>query len=749
MNIVTGIKILRKVDFLFRWLLRSIYIKNEIKVLRTKNNAEDDYIEAAYIINLERQPNRWKQFKKEANYQKVEGNKSLLEFCHRVSAVDGKNLTLDNFLYYEVEKTYNLKDQYYVDPDPKLLSIIKEKDIDVNMTPEEVAVALSHIKVWQRIVDEEKSYSLVLEDDVFFEKMFANQLNQVWQELPNRRDDGFKFDLLYLSYREVDRGAEKVYFSENLNRPIRGLWWLSGYVLSYSGAKKLLRELPVKGPVDLWMNHQFDKLDVYGTMNSIIYQRVDLESNNNYSILPVLSQIGVQSDKAHLILEQKKGKNPVFVIGLDYIGTNNLDSALSLLGYRCCNGKWGKLSNNIEQLIDRNEPLLFDAYINIKSVINNYKKLDKLYPEAVFILTTINLDNCVEKFYRYSTILSQYQTKADDVYKKHADEILEYFKGRNKKLLTINIYAENNWQTLCKFLGCDIPSHPFPQNDSSENFPDHLTQTPHKSIPIDFRAIKILEHDVHPWIIPFEKLSSFGVLFEKQHGSKIGSFKSILIDEFNSFNESQWTLLENSFPSNLAIFQRKNFILTGNQGFQMNLVKEKSKNRDYSSASIASVPSYQFGRFEVEMKPAKIDGVITAFFLHRNDPWQEVDIEIMGNDTTKILVNVYFNPGENGVKYNYGNRGTPMLIDLGFDASDNFHKYTIDWEPHELRWFVDEKLIHVRSTWEPTPIPQLHMNVHCSIWSSKSVALAGELYDFNLPTYSQVTKIGIHEWAAK
>jgi beta-glucanase (GH16 family) len=121
----------------------------------------------------------------------------------------------------------------------------------------------------------------------------------------------------------------------------------------------------------------------------------------------------------------------------------------------------------------------------------------------------------------------------------------------------------------------------------------------------------------------------------------------------------------------------------------------------------------------------------------------------MGNDTTKILVNVYFNPGENGVKYNYGNRGTPMLIDLGFDASDNFHKYTIDWEPHELRWFVDEKLIHVRSTWEPTPIPQLHMNVHCSIWSSKSVALAGELYDFNLPTYSQVTKIGIHEWAAK
>ena len=35
------------------------------------------------------------------------------------------------------------------------------------------------------------------------------------------------------------------------------------------------------------------------------------------------------------------------------------------------------------------------------------------------------------------------------------------------------------------------------------------------------------------------------------------------------------------------------------------------------------------------MKPAKADGIITAFFLHRDNPWQEIDVELLGRDTTK------------------------------------------------------------------------------------------------------------------
>ena len=80
---------------------------------------------------------------------------------------------------------------------------------------------------------------------------------------------------------------------------------------------------------------------------------------------------------------------------------------------------------------------------------------------------------------------------------------------------------------------------------------------------------------------------------------------------------------------------------------------------------------------------------ITAFFLHRNDPWQELDIEFLGKDTSKVLLNVYFNPGSEGAGWNFGVRGKPVLSDLGFDASHEYHKYSIEWEPHEIRWLVD------------------------------------------------------------
>jgi beta-glucanase (GH16 family) len=104
------------------------------------------------------------------------------------------------------------------------------------------------------------------------------------------------------------------------------------------------------------------------------------------------------------------------------------------------------------------------------------------------------------------------------------------------------------------------------------------------------------------------------------------------------------------------------------------------------------------------VKPSNVRGVITGIFLHRNAPRQEIDMEFLGKDTNKLLVNVYYNPGEEGTKLEYGYRGTPVLIDLGFDASSEFHRYEIEWRSDWIRWLVDERLVYERLMWEPTPI---------------------------------------------
>ena len=46
-------------------------------------------------------------------------------------------------------------------------------------------------------------------------------------------------------------------------------------------------------------------------------------------------------------------------------------------------------------------------------------------------------------------------------------------------------------------------------------------------------------------------------------------------------------------------------------------------------------------KFEARFKAARGSGVINGFFTFAWDPHHEIDIEILGNDTTKIQVNVY------------------------------------------------------------------------------------------------------------
>jgi GR25 family glycosyltransferase involved in LPS biosynthesis len=677
---------------------------------------------------LDRHPSRWENFTREARRQVVEGGRRLLGSCHRVAAIDGKLLDAGG-VNESVDPTYPLDAQYYVDPDPRLLTLIREKAVHVSMSREEIAVALSHIKAWRRMAAENRSYALILEDDVFFEARFSAQLNRTWRELPKKHNKGPEFDLLYLSFREVERGAQRVVCSPNLLRPIRGYWWLSGYVLSNAGARKLLQLLPVTGPVDLWMNHRFANLDVYSTPTSVISQRTDLQSGNRYSILPLLTQIGVQTDRTHLVLEQTRGPRPVFCVGFGREAANILESALSLLGYRCCNDRWGFLSHNVGRLLEENLPLLFDAYIRVRSVSKQIARIQEMYADASFIVPPTAQEDGEVPSEEYSAVRARLRSKEDN-------------------LLAFDVRDPSDWRNLCKFLRCKRPSYPFPTNGLPEDVPALLSGSV-RHIPLAARRSIVQEHDVHPWIVPYERMLAFGVLRgARAHGTRAGVFKSVAVDDFSSFDESRWTALEDSFPSNLARFRGENIAILSPHGCRLTLNARSVGDRGYSAASVTSKESYRYGRFELIMKPARTLGVVTAFFLHRTDPWQEIDVELLGSDTTKLLVNVYFNPGDAGAKCNFGNKGTPVVIDLTFDAAEAYHRYAIEWEPHEVRWFVDDELIHVRASWEPTPIPNLPMGVYCSIWPPRSGDLAGTLRSCDLPASCDLSRIELWEWCA-
>ncbi len=297
---------LRKAALAAKLLHRSFQRPETLLVVGTESGVAGPSIGRVLIINLDRQPSRWKFFATEALRLRLPGGQSLFDYCERIPAFDARG-EFPPKMAEGVNPYYTLEAQYRVDPDPRLVPRMREGEVVIRMTEQEIAVALSHLKAWRKIVAENIPYVLIMEDDVFFEASFAEQLNRTWRVLPAARSDGSRFDTLYLSYREVACGARRRSVSSDLVRVSGGYWWLSGYVLSQAGARRLLDSLPITGPVDLWFNLQFSRMEVYSTPTSVISQRVDLPSDNSYSILPILSQLGIQSDRTHLLLERTKG----------------------------------------------------------------------------------------------------------------------------------------------------------------------------------------------------------------------------------------------------------------------------------------------------------------------------------------------------------------------------------------------------------------------------------------------------------
>ena len=148
------------------------------------------------------------------------------------------------------------------------------------------------------------------------------------------------------------------------------------------------------------------------------------------------------------------------------------------------------------------------------------------------------------------------------------------------------------------------------------------------------------------------------------------------------------------------------------------------------------------------LQATNVPGLVTGFFLHRDSPRQEIDVEILGNRPDHLLVNVFYNPGTDGAKFDYGYRGTPIIIELGFDASKALHQFTIEWDPCEIRWFVDQKLVHRRAIWDPTPIPHLPMTLHVNTWPTASRELAGRLALRALPASAILRRVAVDTYNA-
>ncbi len=183
----------------------------------------------------------------------------------------------------------------------------------------------------------------------------------------------------------------------------------------------------------------------------------------------------------------------------------------------------------------------------------------------------------------------------------------------------------------------------------------------------------------------------------------------------------------NGHPFNCS-FQNANAIIA--DGLLTLRLTETAADRGYAGAEYRSAGKFSYGYYSVSMKAASCPGVISSFFTYTGWPWDEIDIEFLGDDTTKVQFN-YYTGGKGGHEYVY---------ELGFDASEDFHEYGFDWQKDSITWYVDGRSVY-KATVE---IPAADGHIMMNIWNvaDSNADWAGKFDETKLPVNAQYQWIG-------
>jgi GR25 family glycosyltransferase involved in LPS biosynthesis len=219
-------------------------------------------ISSIVCINLKSRPDKWSNFQREVkgtNCSVFAKKVTRFDAIHVDSVEDddaGQSSWWEDDVRREWDATTNAKYVSKVLPGKR------------TMSNGEIGCALSHIALWRQLIgmepysegaDSPASCMMVLEDDAVFTKKrgksrFIEAFEEVWKQLPE------DWGILYLGfssrgdrfYLERNSDSRKWKHRVRLYKPTYG-FHTHAYVLSKKAANILLQNLPIQGPIDVFL----------------------------------------------------------------------------------------------------------------------------------------------------------------------------------------------------------------------------------------------------------------------------------------------------------------------------------------------------------------------------------------------------------------------------------------------------------------------------------------------------------------
>jgi beta-glucanase (GH16 family) len=172
-------------------------------------------------------------------------------------------------------------------------------------------------------------------------------------------------------------------------------------------------------------------------------------------------------------------------------------------------------------------------------------------------------------------------------------------------------------------------------------------------------------------------------------------------------------------------------------------------DKEGQAPTITSKEYIFFGKVDAWIQASDGVGVVTSFVL-QSDDLDEIDWEWLGGDTTQVQTN-YFSKGDT-TTYDRG----------GYSPVNNpqggVHKYTIDWQPTQLTWSIDDVVVRTLTYGAAkggSTYPQTPMQIKLGTWVAGgkdapqgTVQWAGGYTDFSkAPFIGYYQKIAITDYS--
>ncbi|OAT22629.1 glycosyltransferase family 25 protein [Proteus myxofaciens] len=165
---------------------------------------------------------------------------------------------------------------------------------DCLLTKGEIGCALSHIKIYQKMVDEDIEYALVLEDDAVVPKNLEKTINEIiQQDIKHNRNVYLLSEVIsYIQNKKLHSNIYSAYHACGAH----------GYLINLKAAKKLLSVLnPIRYEADMWWIFRFRKyINVYCIIPHLINTNDEDKSSSS-----------LEKERAKTLEQREKYRNKV------------------------------------------------------------------------------------------------------------------------------------------------------------------------------------------------------------------------------------------------------------------------------------------------------------------------------------------------------------------------------------------------------------------------------------------------------